>query len=67
LKKNGLAGKHTLTLSNNGSPFPAHIDLNNPKTLGLRLLTALVDQLGGTIELEREPHPVFTIRFNLTR
>ncbi len=54
---------YVLTLSNNGPPFPNDIDFNTPKTLGLRLTTALVEQLDGTIELQREPHPVFTIRF----
>jgi two-component sensor histidine kinase len=52
-----------LMLSNNGKPFPDDIDLDNPQTLGMRLISALVDQLNGKLELQREPHPVFTIRF----
>lgn len=55
--------RYELTLSNTGKPFPGEIDLNNPQTLGLRLVSALTAQLGGTIELQRAPHPVFTIRF----
>jgi len=31
--------------------------------LGLRLVSALVEQIEGTIELQRSPHPVFKIRF----
>jgi PAS domain S-box-containing protein len=54
---------YALRISNSGRPFPDEIDLDNPATLGLRLITALCEQLGGTIELERRPQPVFTLRF----
>ena len=54
---------YTLTVSNSGRPFPKDVSLEQADTLGLQLITALVDQLGGSIDLEREPHPVFTIRF----
>jgi two-component sensor histidine kinase len=52
-----------LSLSNTGKPFPENIDLENPETLGLRLISALVKQLEGTMHLVRKPHPVYTIRF----
>lgn len=55
--------QYVLTISNTGIPFPEEIDLDNPDTLGLRLISALVDQLGGTIELHRHPHPTFIIQF----
>jgi PAS domain S-box-containing protein len=54
---------YILVLSNNGREFPAEINLDNPATLGLRLITALVQQIQGTLSLIRGPHPVFTIRF----
>jgi PAS domain S-box-containing protein len=54
---------YLLTVSNTGSPFPEHIDIHSPSTLGLQLVTNLVAQLGGSIELQRSPSPVFTIRF----
>jgi two-component sensor histidine kinase len=54
-----------LELSNNGNPFPEDIDLDNPETLGLRLIASLVDQLHGTIDLQRNPHPRFLISFPL--
>ena len=63
LTKNPAAGEYILTLANNGKPFPENIDLENPHTLGLRLVSALVSQLRGTAELTRSPHPEFTIRF----
>jgi PAS domain S-box-containing protein len=55
--------QYVLTISNTGKPFPKGVALDNPETLGLRLITALVQQLRGTIELRRDPYPVFTIRF----
>lgn len=57
------ANRYELILSNIGRPFPKDKDLQNPGTLGLQLISTLVDQLDGTIELQKRPHPVFTIRF----
>ena len=55
--------QYTLTLSNTGPPFPEEISLKNPGTLGLQLISSLVDQLNGTILLQRKPYPIFTIEF----
>jgi two-component sensor histidine kinase len=55
--------RYVLTLSNTGRPFPEDKDLDNPGTLGLQLISTLVDQLDGEIELQRSPHPLFTISF----
>jgi PAS domain S-box-containing protein len=63
LREDGPEGERVLTLANSGRPFPEDIDLDNPGTLGLRLISALVDQLGGSLELQRRPHPEFFIRF----
>lgn len=52
-----------LILSNTGDPFPEDIELNNPDTLGLQLITTLVEQLNGQVSLRRSPSPQFTIRF----
>jgi two-component sensor histidine kinase len=54
---------YALTVSNTGRPFPEHVDFENPDSLGLQLIHALVSQLQGTIELQKTPVPVFTIRF----
>jgi two-component sensor histidine kinase len=56
-------GEYIAAVSNSGRPFPEDIDLDNPDTLGLRLISALTEQLNGTIELNRAPEPEFTIRF----
>ncbi len=55
--------KYIYTLSNSGHPFPAEIDPATADTLGMQLLTILVDQLHGTLELQKTPHPIFSIRF----
>jgi PAS domain S-box-containing protein len=57
------SGEYVLTVSNNGAEFPPDIDLENTSSLGLQLLMALTGQLGGHLELQRSPSPVFTIRF----
>jgi two-component sensor histidine kinase len=62
-KKMPSKDRYVLTISNTGIPFPKQINLENAETLGLRLISGLVDQLQGTLELQREPHPVFTITF----
>ncbi len=59
--------RFVLTVSHTGDPFPDDIDFSNTQTLGLRLISALVEQLSGEFELKRRPHPEFTIRFPLER
>lgn len=51
-----------LNLSNNGSPIPESVVPENPGTLGLRLISELVKQMKGTIEIQKEPFPVLSIR-----
>ena len=51
------------TLSNSGPAFPPEIDPATADSLGMQLLTILIDQLQGTLELQKAPYPVFTIRF----
>lgn len=55
--------RYELVLANTGRPFPESTSLDNPDTLGLRLVTSLVDQLKGTIKLTRTPSAEFTISF----
>jgi two-component sensor histidine kinase len=56
-------GGHLLIVSNSGGPFPSHIDLDNAETLGLQLIKGLIEQLGGTMELQRSPKPTYTVCF----
>ena len=55
-----------LVLSNTGTPVPEDISLENSSGLGLNLVGELVKQIGGSIELEREPKTRFTIRCEVT-
>jgi two-component sensor histidine kinase len=63
LWKDPAENRRVLEMSNSGSSFPEEIPLENPETLGLRLVSVLVDQIGGTIELERFPATTFRISF----
>ncbi len=55
--------KYHLIISNNGKPFPEDIELENTKTLGLKLIFTLVAQLDGNIDLIKRPHPKYIIKF----
>ncbi len=66
MEKDATGENYVLTISNTGRPFPEDVDIENPQGLGLQLVSALVAQLQGTLELHRTPHPVFTIRFPLS-
>jgi len=52
-----------LQVSNNGSPIPDGVDLATPRSFGLQLVTGLVSQLGGELDVTRSPNPAFTITF----
>ena len=56
-------GQFTLIVGDNGVSFPKDLDFRNTETLGLQLVTTLVAQLGGTIELERDGGTTFKIKF----
>jgi hypothetical protein len=58
-----LSSSFTLVYSDNGARFPEEVDFKNSKTLGLQLVNALVEQINGTIELERDNETKYTIRF----
>src|SRR6056297_3968748 len=65
MKRNKENNEYELTLSNTGNPFPDEVDIENANTLGLRLVDALIAQIDGTLELQKKPNPVFTIRFQI--
>jgi two-component sensor histidine kinase len=56
-------GTITLAVADNGIGFPENIDFRNTESLGFQLVTALVEQLGGTIELARDKGTTFAISF----
>ena len=56
-------GKFTLIVSDSGVGFPRDLDFRNTESLGLQLACTLVDQLQGTIGLDRTGGTKFKIAF----
>jgi PAS domain S-box-containing protein len=56
-------GRYTLIVKDTGIGFPKKLDFRKTKSLGMQLVTMLVDQLEGTIELNREHGTEFIISF----
>jgi PAS domain S-box-containing protein len=56
----------TLSISDNGVGIPKNLDIENLDSLGLQLVTSLVDQLDGELELKRNKGTEFTIKFTVT-
>ena len=54
-----------LTVSDDGIGIPESLNLENPDSLGIQLVTTLVDQLDGELELKRNNGTEFTIRFTV--
>ncbi|PKL66587.1 MAG: hypothetical protein CVV28_09290 [Methanobacteriales archaeon HGW-Methanobacteriales-1] len=50
-------------IKDNGVGLPEDVDIKNPKKLGLQLVSSLVEQLEGTIELDRSHGTKFKIKF----
>ena len=55
----------SLTISDNGKGIPENLELESLESLGLQLVSILVDQLDGKIELKREQGTEFKIIFNV--
>jgi two-component sensor histidine kinase/PAS domain-containing protein len=53
----------TLTVKDNGAGFPKNLDFRHTTSLGLQIINKLVEQLGGTIELQSDAGTEFKIRF----
>ncbi|MDD5095409.1 MAG: PAS domain S-box protein, partial [Dehalococcoidia bacterium] len=60
-----MTDSHELTLrvADNGIGLPEEIDYRNTETLGLQLVTSLANQLGATLEVERQNGTTFQITF----
>ncbi|MGB9928061.1 MAG: sensor histidine kinase, partial [Methanosarcina sp.] len=55
--------KLTLIVKDNGAGFPEELDFRQTNSLGLQLVTTLVDQIEGDIELDTKNGTEFKIRF----
>ncbi|HEX2868268.1 MAG TPA: DUF3365 domain-containing protein [Ignavibacteriales bacterium] len=56
--------KIEISISDNGLGLPDNVDLKNPSTLGLQLVSGLVEQIHGTIEIIRKDGTTFCLRFS---
>jgi two-component sensor histidine kinase len=54
-----------LTVSDNGVGIPEGFNSESSASLGLQLVSILVDQLGGKLELKRDSGTEFIIRFTV--
>lgn len=54
-----------LSVSDNGVGIPENFDIKNLDSLGLRLVTSLVKQLDGELELKRNSGTELIIRFTV--
>lgn len=55
--------EYMLKVGDNGVGFPKNLDFRNTESLGLQLVNSLINQLNGTIELDRRRGTTFTIKF----
>jgi two-component sensor histidine kinase len=57
------AGNLELTVRDNGIGLPKDIDFNNPKSMGLRLVSIFVDQLNGVLNAQYKKAAEFRVAF----
>jgi two-component sensor histidine kinase len=55
-----------LNISDNGIGIPEDLEIEDLDSLGMQLVTILVDQLDGELELKRDNGTQFVIRFTVT-
>jgi PAS domain S-box-containing protein len=65
IDENSESTSFVLTVSDNGIGIPKDLDIENLDTLGMQLVTSLVDQLDGELELKRDKGAEFIIRFTI--
>jgi two-component sensor histidine kinase len=56
--------KVKIEVGDNGIGIPENVDIKNTQTLGLQLVDTLVEQLSGTLKLNRSKGTIFSIEFN---
>jgi two-component sensor histidine kinase len=54
-----------LRVENDGTEFPSSVDIENPPTLGLKLVQILARQIHGEVKLSVNPGTVFSIPFSV--
>lgn len=56
--------KYVLSVEDNGIGFPDDVDYKNSHSLGLQLVNSLTDQIGGSIELDKNDGTNFKVIFS---
>jgi two-component sensor histidine kinase len=64
-KSEDCSTSYVLSVSDNGVGIPENLDIEDLDSLGLQLVTSLVDQLDGELELKRDNGTEFTMRFRV--
>jgi two-component sensor histidine kinase len=59
----GKSSQYSLVVSDSGLGFPENLDFRNADSLGLQLVNILVEQLEGTIKLQKGAGTTFKILF----
>lgn len=54
-------GSLAITIEDQGSEFPERISLDRPESTGLQIVTSLVAQIQGTIDLQKKPNTKWII------
>jgi len=67
LMRRHVGDRITLVVADDGVGLPRNLDLHNAESLGLQLVVTLVEQLGGTITLDRDTGTRFTVEFAESR
>jgi len=57
---------YVLSVSDNGIGIPEDLNIEDLDSLGLQIVTSLVDQLDGELQLKKDNGTEFTIEFNVT-
>jgi two-component sensor histidine kinase len=57
------SNEYILSVQDDGIGLPSNLDFENTSSLGLNLVNALVNQLAGTIEINRNNGTQFVIKF----
>jgi two-component sensor histidine kinase len=65
-REEGSNTNFILIVSDNGVGIPENIDIEDLGSLGLQLVTTLVEQLDGELKLRKDNGSKFTIRFMIT-
>jgi two-component sensor histidine kinase len=59
--------EHMLIIKDNGIGFPGEMDIYSTESLGMQIVTSLISQIKGTVELMREGGTEFRITFRKKR